>query len=822
MLRKKRLLCLALFILSVSAFADKNPIPILNHEKIKAHFKEYCYKCHDEDVQKGDIRLDTLPDHIQTQTQAQNWQDVLDVLNLGEMPPEKSKKHPPRHEMEDILETLSNSLRHVRLKLSDSGTETIVRRLNRREYTNTIEDLLGQKVNINNLPEDNLVEGFDTVGEALSFSSLHFNKYYEKGRSIILDAVTLGEKAEDYYARHEGEKKKTAHVQKILRGHKKKLEKAAKEKFGKSVDSLNDKQLKEIGADKTLYPAARDFLEIEASKTGFLSPQIGHPQSKIFYVELPKVNQEGEYLITIRAGNALPKKLGKKYKEDAKAILNFSLTRENHGEPEVDVFSYVLTNSYKQPREIQLKIRMIKNESYKLAFRGSSKHLNTPLVWIDWVDVKGPLKQVWPPKPYKSIFPNGISKDPADDEVREVIRNFAIKAFRGKKPENSYVDKLLEIYKTNMSHGKKFEEAISEPLAVILASPLFIYKVEKPQEKFISDKELASRISYFLWNTMPDNYLKGLAALDELHKKDVLIKQVDRLLKNPRSERFISSFVEQWLSLDKYDASEFSSKTSGYSTELKSSARKEPIELFKYLLKNNLSASNLIKSDFVIINETLANNYGIDGISGSDFQLVKLPKSSPYGGLVTQAATMMMTSHGTKTSPVERGAFVLRKILNAAPNPPPPNVPEIKEDDMKDKTPREVLKIHTDSPQCHSCHRKIDQIGLGLENFDYFARWRDKWDISKKSSVTIDASGNMHDGSGSFKNPFELKNHLSRYTPETVRGIIRSMIVYGLGRTVSFSDKEWIDRLIETSSKNQFKMKDLLVDFICSPEFRKK
>ena len=822
MQKKKLLISLVIFILSLSTYAEKSPIPILNHEKIKAHFEVYCYKCHDEDVQKGDIRLDKLPTHIRTQNQAQSWQDVLDVLNLGEMPPEKSKKHPSQKETEDLLETLSNSMKHVRLKLSDSGTETVVRRLNRREYVVTIKDLLGMHININNLPEDNLVDGFDTVGEALSFSSLHFNKYYEKGYSIISDAVQLGEKALSINERYEGEKRKTPYVKKAYRDHKGKLEGLAKSKFKKTVEELTEAQLKEIGAHKTLYPLARDYLNLEASKTGFLSPQVGHPKSKVFYITLPVVKQEGDYLVKIRTGMVLHDKMQTQKNKEPHAVLNFTFTKANHGEPEVDTYSYVLTNTYDKPRDIELRVRLHKNEQYKLAFRGGSKRIHNPLVWIDWVDFKGPLKEEWPPKPYKTIFAEGIKENRSDEEVRTIISNFALKAFRGKKPKSEFIDKVFGVYKANINSGKNFNDSIAESLAVILASPMFIYKLEDASGKNISDTELASRLSYFLWNSMPDKYLEGLAKVNELHKNDVLEQQIYRMLDDEKSERFIKSFVEQWFSLDKFDSAQIFTKTAVYSHELKHSARQEPIEFFKYLLKNNMSAKNLIKSDFLIINYILSENYGIEGIKGSEFQYVKLSNKSPYGGLLTQAATMMMTSHGAKTSPVERGAFVLRKFLDAAPNPPPPNVPSIKDEDLKNKSPREVLKIHTSSPQCNSCHRKIDPIGLGLENYDSFARWREKWNVSKKLSIKIDASGNMHDGSGSFKGAFELKEHLSRYTAETLRGVVKSMIVYALGRNVSFSDQPWIDRLITNSSKNDFKMKDLLVDFVTSPEFRKK
>ncbi|MCM8532827.1 MAG: DUF1588 domain-containing protein [Lentisphaeraceae bacterium] len=816
----KSLLMMIVFFLQIHFInaAEDRAIAFKNYDTvIKPFIKKYCYTCHDDDVQKGDINFLDHPERIGTQADAQLWQDVLDVLNLGEMPPKKAKRQPTKEEIEETLDVMSNSLKFVRLKLSDSGVKPVIRRLNRREYKSTIEDLLGLQVNENNLPEDDLVNNFDTVGEALSFSSLHFEKFFELGKKLAKDSVTLGVKQKPIKQRWEVEDGKNKHVERVKQRSKKELEAKSQKAFLKPLKELNEKEKKEIGFYKNLYWTSLNYQASPAAKTGFLTSENAHPKSKRVYITVPKVSQEGDYIISMPIGFYSKKKI---HNPDVK--LTITVIRSNNGEPEEEVTEFKITNSYEKPEIVNVKTRLTAEDTYQIVLSSPNKTIFKPVAWIDYVELRGPIKNEWPPKSYKAIFPGAIV--PKDSEgIRKLIVKFAKKAFRNKVPEKSYIDGLVKIFDKNRTRGESIEDALIEPLAVILSSPYFIYKSEQHSE-YIADRELAVRLSYLIWNTMPDPLLLRAAENGELKHKDNLEQHIIRLLKNKRSDRFLETFTSQWLGLEKMNDLSIAGKKSrsGYPRDLVYSASQEPIELFKFLLFKNLSIENLIQSNFVMVNEVLAKNYGMKNVHGREFRLVKLPKGSPYGGLVTQASTMMMTSHNGSTSPIERGAFILRKILNTPPNPPPPNVPEIPNDKaMAHLTPREKITKHSESAQCSSCHRKIDPLGFAFENYDTYGRWREHWQLSKNKKSKIDASGEMYDGSAKFSGPHEMKEHLTSYTKNTAEAIIESLIIYGLGRNISFSDKPWVDRLTQNSQDNGFKLRSLIIDFLTSPEFRK-
>ena len=316
-------------------------------------------------------------------------------------------------------------------------------------------------------------------------------------------------------------------------------------------------------------------------------------------------------------------------------------------------------------------------------------------LWIDWVEWEGPLKAQKSKAPSTSVLTANTQGLLERNHAREIIAKFALRAFRDKSPSAPYIDKLVALYEARRKAGASFESALKDPLSVILTSPGFLYLAEPNEEKTVrplNANELAVRLSYFLWSAPPDDTLLALARAGELKKPAVLAREVDRMLASPKADEFVRGFVHQWLGLARLDFFQFDTKQyRDFDDSTKGAARQEVYETFAHLLRQNESLTKLIKNDQVYVNGLLANYYGLDGIAGDRFRKVNLPKDSPRGGLLGMAAILAMGSNGHETSPVERGAWVLRKIMHEPPPPAPPNVPQLNRLENKILSTRERL-----------------------------------------------------------------------------------------------------------------------------------
>lgn len=456
-----------------------------------------------------------------------------------------------------------------------------------------------------------------------------------------------------------------------------------------------------------------------------------------------------------------------------------------------------------------------------------------PVLWIDWIEYEGPVIATSPTSP-PPIFLANTSGLSDRDHAHAILERFALRAFRDQPPGPAYIDRLVKLFETNFAAGNRFDVAIREPLSVVLASPGFLYLSEPksaaspttvlPVE--LTQRELAVRLSYFLWSAPPDEELLDLARRGELIKSEVLARQVDRLIDSPRSSEFISGFVHQWLSMDRLDFFQFDTKLHrDFDESAKAAARREVYETITYLLKGNEPLGRLLKSDFVVVNGLLATYYGIEGVTGDEFRKVPLPSDSPRGGLLGMAAILAMGSNGTESSPVERGAWVLRKLLHDPPPPAPPNVPQISRLEGKLLTTRERLLAHQEQPQCASCHRKIDPIGFGLENFNASGKWRtvdryEKRGVGKRE-WPIDASGAFHKGP-TFADFFALREIIAARESDFARGFAENLIEYALGRPYGFSDEELAREIVAAAQHEGFAMRRFLHALVASKAFQQK
>ena len=779
--------------------------------------------------------------------QADHWQAILDAVQSGEMPPEE-EPIPPAQDKLDFLDLLSAKLVEARSNLSDSGGQVIMRRLNRNEYANSLEVILAVKVDVNELPDDRSGESFDTDGGALFMSPDQLEQYLSIARAAIEKAFSLSKTKKVIKHRVEVENKNAfikKQRDKLLREYKSvQAFRARKNQNAKPSDfGIKDLRATEIITNdyKRFFPAFETYLNHPLSQEGYLLslfrpiPSLGvdlkrtvknkNNPTKLKTIWAP----EGMYKIRLRVAktaNADPERtfldLGIMTKGSLKRLESFHVTAEAKKGQILEAMVEVKDGSRRivlleKSNEGTARVKFNKSRQGKTKGYAGPGHA----IWVDWLEWEGPIKfdssaQI------KRVL-SSLTAPIAKKELRNLIEGFALEAFRGAVPSTEYIDKLLHIYEHEKSEGKNPQEAIVEPLAIILSSPHFLYLSEasvENDEKDLSQSELANRLAYFLWSSPPDNELLQLVHSKGLRGEQIT-KQVDRMLADPRIKNFYQSFVYQWLDMDRLYLFQFDPhKYPNFDQILRDAAAKEVYETVQYIVDHNLSTKNLIKSDFVILNAMLATHYGMKGVVGDEFRKIDLPSDSIRGGLMGMTAIAAMGSDGQHTSPVERGAWVLRKLLNNPPPPAPANVPQLSRLEGKPLTVREILKVHQEEPQCSHCHKKIDPIGLGLENFDATGRWRER-DHRNKIKMKINPAGELYRGPA-FKTYTELRDILYNRADDFNYGLIKNLLTYSLGRSVAFSDRDLMDELHLKMKQDQFSMRSLIHAIVECKEFKTK
>ena len=808
-------------------------------KRVKPFFQKYCFGCHASDTAKGGMRLDQLSPIVADEHSAEAWQEVLDVLNGAEMPPEDAKQ-PGRDELAEVIGHLTDGLFDARKRLVDKR-EVTIRRLNQREYANTIRDLLGVPVDTKDFPDDGTVDGFDTVGEAHFMSVTQFESYLELGRQTLDRALVAGRMPERSVSR---------------------------------IDPERDRNKKAKGD-----PIGEAYLAQPASQTGFIldltqKPFGGQRHDKA-WVALPRADQAGiepnglaaatigrpigRYVARFRVGLTCPPEPGRRlYVELVRTdaftqqvtytypLGTFEVT-STMDEPQIFEIPFENLGETRDLIAVQVsELNAAKRGDRKKTSRRDKKDLvpdssRIAHVWLDWLEVEGPFIDQWPPAAWRQTFFKGLPGESTDESAyaREIIERFAYRAFRHREPSKVYVDKLHAIYAGHRKDGASFVESVKESLAVVLASPSFAYMVERPaagKSSQLSDLELASRLSYFLWSHPPDATLYQLAEQGRLSAPSVLRQQVDRMLDDPKSNDFFDAFTSQWLNLPWLDMIVVDTNLyPDFNENLRSCFREETVQFVRHLILNNLSVTNLIDSDFVVINRKLSEFYGINTRLGNGTEAVKLPADSPRGGLLGQASVLTMTGTGDRTSPVLRGVFVYSRLLGKQIPPPPPNVPQLEIDNEKNLTVRQTLNAHIEKAQCASCHRRMDPLGFGLEHFDAIGQWRDrerplvtggrrrsKKAKSANDGLTIDATGLMPDGKRAFDGHEQMKSLILEDTDSVATGLATSMLTYALGRRVGFADGDFVERFQTDWKKNGYRMRALIHAIVQSEEFQSK
>lgn len=789
-------------------------------KSLRSFLDAQCYSCHDSETQKGGLALDKLPLKLDDEQNFEQWVEIFDRVKSGEMPP-PNKPRPEARELAVHLDILRKALRAENVRRQAATGRVVLRRLNRVEYENTLHGLLGIDTPLKQLlPEDTPSHGFDTVADGLRLSQLHMEKYLEAA-DVALDAAIRLTPAPD----------------------------AINKRFlYKEQDGLR----KNLDGDKPMY------LELDNAIVMF------HDASYITRVGGLNIRHSGNYRLRASGWSHQSKKpvtlrlYAGSYKNGTRRLLGFWDMPVGGEKPEA--------------REVEVVARLEEGEFLYPSPDGlespDGKNLyNTPVkdykgsgLALQWIEVEGPQLESWPPPSVKKLFgdtplteietkkrrningkPKAYDIAPANakDVVRPLIEDFAVRAFR-RPLEAGEADGFVKLAQAALDAGRSFEDAMRVAFRAILIAPELLLFDEKSGK--LNDYALASRLAYFLWSAPPDQELLKLAANNQLGKPDVLRQQTERLLSSPKAKQFTRNFVGQWLDLRSIDATSPDMRLYPEFDELlKFSMVAETENFFDEILKSDLPINNFISSDWIVLNRRLADHYGM--LNGENenlneaFQRVALPADSPRGGVLTQASVLKVTANGTVTSPVLRGAWVLKRIMGTPPSPPPADVGSIEPDTRGATTVREQLDKHRTSQTCNSCHQKIDPPGFALENFDVIGGWRDNYRsqdkgerpkfklrgqyVQFKIGPTVDASGSIHDGR-KFVDIREFKKLLLDQNEQTARALTGKLLTYGTGAGVQFADRWAVEDILKNAKAKNLGLRSLVHEVVQSPAFRTK
>mgnify|MGYP001165075919 CR=1 FL=1 len=753
----------------------------------RVFLEKHCYECHGDGSSKGELALDELGTDFSDAEIMRLWVLIHDRVASGEMPPKK-KARPQPSEASPFLKSLAATLFEAHSK----RREVVLRRLNRVEYENTIRDLLGVRVELKGLlPEEVSAHGFDNVGDALASSQALVKAY--------LDAA----------------------------------DKAIDAAFGPDKEPLRI-HLRIPMVEQVERQIGKLFRRTKDGVAVFNSGYCPTAVSKVCH----KLRSPGTYRVRIQA---------RAYQSDEPVTMSV-----HAGDVVVHRRPYHLVGYWDLPpgkmTEIEFTDHFERYDTFHPKPYGTVHHtrkgLTHPGAGIEFgeVEIEGPL-DAWPP-PSRVALLHGVdlAKGTLED-ARAILERLLPKAFRREiRPQE--VEPYLQLVQAALKEGRSFEEAIRLGLKGVLCSPEFLF-LEEPSADETKTAELdgyslASRLSYFLWSSMPDAALLEVAKSGQLNQPAQLRSQVERMLKDPRASAFTEHFTGQWLRLRDIAFTEPDKKLfPEYDEALKHGMLEETRRFFDRVLKENRSLLEFVDADWTILNARLASHYGIDGVAGSEFRVVDLPEDSVRGGVLTQASVLKVTANGTNTSPVTRGVWILSNLLDEPPPPPPPGIPAVEPDVRGTTTLREQLAKHRDVERCASCHRKIDPAGFALENFDVIGGWRtwyrslgegervnrfrDKFAnvrVSYRKGPEVDASGQTADGEP-FQDVRAFKALLLKDSKRIARGVTRKLMVYATGRGLGFSDRPEIQRIVDSVAKQDYGFRSLVHEITQSKSFHR-
>jgi hypothetical protein len=772
-------------------------------QELKPFVNKYCVSCHGEKKQKAKLRLDNLSADLTDLKTAEQWQDILDELNAAAMPPE-DELQPEKEQFTEVLQLLTYELTEAKKMHYGKKRETVMRRLNKREYINTIYELTGVRLKDTEVMEDQSTAEFDNHGEGLYVSPFLLGKYRQYAHRA-LDKALSPEPAQVFsYEKNDFAEEKNNAVRKAA-------DKLRNDNFQNERRSV-EKQ-KKRHAQHLSYLAQPDSdqgLLLDDGQPVSVKPRSGH-------ANLGRVKGRFKILIKGRVKNLAPG--DKPYLVIKERYMDVSELVNNKKEISCDVYLH-LTYTGAFPLIFQVeKATKLKGKSRKYnKYSDEPIDPHAPKFILSSFKIVG-TDNLQSEDAAKKIFSVAKGRAETDEQyIEKIIKGFALKAYRGRPLSDRFLKLLTDLYQNNIANGLSQIDAVKEPLALILSSPKFIYLTEdsSAENKVISELELAVRLSYFLWSSPPDQELYDLAYSGKLSNKQTLRSQLIRLLEDDRSRALGEGFINKWLEIERLNLVEVESSHKGpfqYNSQTEYLLRQEPLQFFRKLALDNLSITNMISSDFVVVNKTLAAYYKLPTeVSENAFEMLALPKDSPRGGLLGMGAVLAMLGNGKESSPVLRGNFVLSRMMGMVSPPPPPNVPDLEvqvKGDIKER-----LLAHQSKPQCASCHRRIDPAGFGLEIFDQSGQLRPVNDSLQKI-----LPGKLP-SLGHYENFLEQRQLLLKNKDNFSKAFIEHLCSYAFARRIGFSDAVMIDQILSKTENGGYRLRDILCEIVLSDEFR--
>jgi len=777
------LIFLSLFAMVIAAggLSAAPPFPF------QAFLDQHCVRCHAGEKAKGDFRISELTLDFGVKKNRSLWEKVHQQITSGEMPP-KTRPRPDEKASRTLTDWIVKQSADVRGKEG----RVVLRRLNRVEYENTVRDLFSVNVSVKEmLPEDANAQGFDNVGAALNISPVLMERYLEAADAVINAALLPVHKLESKTERFN-------------------LYDSLPTWFVAGVYKRDDG----VVLFRSSGDSATDLRKFKAPAPGRYR----------FRISASAHNSETPLPMAVLLGNF---------------VVSGNITRHlgyfdaQPGVPKVIEFEerLVAKNDTIKITPVALPFVYLKQETIA-QYPG-------PGLKVHWVEVEGPLPETWPTESYRRVFADVDPKVGKLADAEKLLRAFLPKAFRRQVTEDE-VKPFVALVSKAFEMGLPFEAALRTGYKAVLSSPKFLFLREPAGP--LDNHALASRLSYFLWSTTPDETLLNLATKGELNKPEVLHAQVERMLKDPKSKAFTENFTGQWLGLRDISATTpDKSLYPEYEEFLQWSSVRETHLFFNEMLKENLGVRNFIDSDFAMINGRLANHYNIPDVYGVEFRKVALKPEYHRGGVITHASVLKVTANGTTTSPVIRGVWMLDRIMGKPVPPPPANVPAIEPDIRGAITIREQLAKHRQTENCASCHTRIDPPGFALENYDVIGGWREKYRIAvsdRKFAVNnrfgplgkylaayqyglglpVDSGDTLTDGR-TFKTIEDFKKLILADPEQIARSITEKLMVYSTGHTVSFTDEKAINAILAEAKKSDYGLRTLVHAIVGSELF---
>lgn len=732
-------------------------------DEIVPILQKHCVKCHAGDDAQGGFVLAEYRDEQSVLKHRRKWERLTTLVSTGVMPP-ADEPQPTAEEKEKLLDYLESTLFHIDCsQVTDPGRVTI-RRLNRREYNHTIRDLLGVNFRpADDFPSDDVGHGFDNIGDMLSLPPLLMEKYLSAAEKVAGQAIIAADPANP----------------------------SRKTFGGNEIQSGRSAHPHEQGV--IVVSVGEAFVEWEAPVTGtyILAVEAGETPAGDEHAKM-EVRIDDKATQTFEVKNSI-----RKLEVFEQRV---PITRGKHQ------IAAAFLNDFYDPENKNPKRRDRNLVVAQIELRGP--------VEVDPKDLPEKSRELVAEHPR-----NG--KQPLEC-VQENLKTFLPKAFRRPVTEDD-LRPFVSLAEQALKEGESFEFAMQTALTGVLVSPQFLFRVETdkdpadPNDKHpLNDYELASRLSYFLWSSLPDAELFQLAADGTLHTDAVLEAQVRRMLKDEKSSALVESFADQWLNLRILDdAQPDPEKFQEFDAALRDDMLRETRSFFEHVVREDRSILEFLDGPYTFVNARLAKHYGLPDVEGDQFQKVSL-EGTPRAGLLTQGSILTLTSAPTRTSPVKRGKWMLEVILDQAPPPPPPNVPELAETAKAspDASLREQLEIHRANAVCASCHRTMDALGFGMENFDTIGRWRDA-----DGTKPLDVAGTLPGGK-TFRGPQELIAVLKERDCDFARSLTNKLLTYSLGRGLEFYDRCTVDTIVQTLKANEFKFSVLVSEIAKSRPFR--